>query len=1022
MNVGGPANCAPSLVSYAECIGNDRRLSALGTMANSPTQTQTHLANNLNYADKTPKEIEVHIAGYSTHSTGLYLSKYKAAFLAIAILLLCLALVLLVIFVIKRPECDDVATVTETPVTAAAVKSGPLWQSWRLPTSITPKFYKLELQLFIEKRVLRGYVEITFECVETTKFILLQSDNIEVTQYKLESRRKRNPDTPEIVGKPTYSVAFYYVIFKLNSKLVEGEEYILRLHFSGSIGDSNGYGIYQTNYIDDKGKLRLIAASFLSPVAARRVFPCFDEPSYKTNFSISIVHRREFIALSNMPELPEPEGREERSDGWITTHFQTTPKMSTYLLAFIVCDFNSTETYKSNHGRVDFRVWAREGALDQVQYAMNIGPKIFTYLESYASIPYSLPKMDMIALPTLLAFGMENWGLNTFKEKALLYKEGTSSSRDQQWIALIIGHELSHQWHSNLVTQAWWDELWLKESFATFMGLKAVDHVHPDFYMTDQQFLTDDLHNVFILDSLSTSHPVYQKVSTPIEIFDNFDMIAYQKGPALVKMMYYFLGESTFKKGLFKYLIDNAYGSATSEDLWKAMEWAAKEDGLDIDVPNVMDTWLLQMGYPLVTITRDYEKGTATVTQKHFLMDSGTNGTIRESPYGYKWQVPITYTSAGEPNFQNPQTAWLKTHEDDLNITNVASDEWIVGNTNQAFYYRVNYDLKNWELIIDQLNTQHTAISVCQKAAMIDDAFNIARAGELDPLIGLKLTRYLKDETDYLPWKAALRNLGHLDRLLSRTSAYGAFQKYMLKQAENLYDYVGWNDTGLQLERYHRELILRVSCGYSHRDCMVQAKKMFDDWMFQGKAIAPNLKKVVICGGIAAGGIEEWNFAWQKYKESNVASEKEVFIETLTCSRQLWILSRYLDKTLENGDIDALQSLEVYKAMSQSSIGSYVMWDFFRENWNVMSARYGAGLYQMDPLVEAITSSFVTEFKLQELQYFIDQHVIGSDINNGNGVAGSQSFLAALDKTKANVKWLKENVGPVQRWLEEQIS
>ncbi|XP_077977799.1 aminopeptidase N-like [Glandiceps talaboti] len=1015
-----PAKTATRVLVRAVCIASDLCPSVLGAMASSPMQTQAHLSNNVNYNDKSPKEIEVHIAGYTTHTTGLYLSKYKAAFLATAVLLLCLTVVLLVIFMMKRQECEEVVTVLPPTEVPAALRSDVLWKSWRLPTSIVPLFYKLTVQPNILKLELRGYVEITFLCQKRTTFIILQSEALRITQYVLEERQKgtQSVSVPKIIGTPIYSPLYTYITFKLDSELRKGEEYVLRLRYDGSINTSNkGNGIYQTQYDDAKGKTRYMAASFLSPVAARKVFPCFDEPSYKANFNVTIVHRSKYIALSNMPEIPD--SREDRGNGWIATNFQTTPKMSTYLLAFIVCNFTSENTL-SNGGRVEFRVWARRDAMDQVQYAMDIGPKIFTYLESYAAIPYSLPKMDMIALPFLPAHGMENWGLNTFRESVLLYKEGRSSSRDKQWIAFVIGHELSHQWHSNLVTQAWWDELWLKESFATFMGMKAMDHVHPDFHMTDQQFLTDDLHKVFIVDSLSTSHPVYQTVTTPIEILDNFDMIAYQKGPALVKMMYCFLGEETFKKGLFKYLIDNAYASATSRHLWEAMEWAAKEDGITVDVPSVMDTWLLQMGYPLVTVTRDYTTGSAIISQKHFLMDQDSNNTLRESPYGYKWKVPVTYTAATEPNFDNPSTTWLLQERDELTLTGVGQDEWVVFNINQAFYYRVNYDEKNWDLIINQLNTDHTVITPSQKAAMIDDAFNLAKAGKLNPIIGLRLTEYLKNETEYLPWSAALGALDHLDRLLSHTAAYGVFKQYMRKQVELLYDYVGWNDTGSQLEKYQRVQILITSCQYGHPVCTQHAMKLYREWMDKGTAIAPNLKKAVVCGGIAAGGAEEWDFAWDKYNKSNVASEKSMLIEALTCSSELWILSRYLDMTLDGDRIPPQIALQVYTALSESSLGSYIMWDFFRENWGIISSRYGGGMYQMTPLVAAVTSTFATKFKLQELQYFIDNHVKGTT-SDESGFTGTKSFLGALGKTKANVKWLEENLEGVKSWLETAV-
>ena len=258
-------------------------------------------------------------------------------------------------------------------------------------------------------------------------------------------------------------------------------------------------------------------------------------------------------SISNMPIKSDGKGVAMEDDAeYVWDHYDTTVPMSTYLLAFVVSDFENELSPPTGNG-IQFRIWARKNALDQIDYAKSIGAKMLKYFEDYFSVKYPLPKQDMIAIPDFSAGAMENWGLITYRETALLYKEGVSSRSNKQRIAIVVSHELAHQWFGNLVTPSWWTDLWLNEGFASYVEYLGVEAVQPEMKLMEQ-FVTMDLQSVMKIDALESSHPISIPVGHPDEISEIFDRISYAKGASIIRMMDHFLTTDTFRKGLANYL------------------------------------------------------------------------------------------------------------------------------------------------------------------------------------------------------------------------------------------------------------------------------------------------------------------------------------------------------------------------------------------------------------------------------------------------------------------------------------
>lgn len=360
-----------------------------------------------------------------------------------------------------------------------------------------------------------------------------------------------------------------------------------------------------------------------------------------------------------------------------------------------------------------------------------IGPKVLKFYEDYFDIKFPLPKMDMIAIPDFAAGAMENWGLVTYRETAMLYQPNVSTSSSQHRVASVIAHELAHQWFGNLVTMKWWTDLWLNEGFATYVASLGVDYLHPEWNSFDEESVDNTL-TIFKLDALKSSHPVSISIGDPSEISQIFDKISYEKGSSIIRMMHLFLGEDAFRWGVSNYLKKHKYGNAEQDNLWDCLtEEAHKQDALpkSITVKQIMDAWTLQTGYPIITVERDYDKGTADITQVRYLSDIHRVRSELETC----WWVPLTYTTQMELDFNSTEPkAWLECDQHDNSITKTIDDvpesnEWILFNIKFAGLYKVKYDPKNWDLLIDQLiGDKYDDINTISRAQLIDDALDLA--------------------------------------------------------------------------------------------------------------------------------------------------------------------------------------------------------------------------------------------------------------------------------------------------------
>uniref|UniRef100_A0AAR2IMU7 Aminopeptidase n=1 Tax=Pygocentrus nattereri TaxID=42514 RepID=A0AAR2IMU7_PYGNA len=837
------------------------------------------------------------------------------------------------------------------------VNDTEVWKNYRLPTSLAPVYYNVTLwpRLVMDANgmyIFTGHSGAAFTCVNETDLILIHSNKLNFTLtrggHHAMLRGLSGAKAPAI-KKTWLEVETQYLVVQLSEKLQVGSTYWLYTEFRGELADDL-HGFYRSEYVED-GVKKVVATTQMEPTDARKAFPCFDEPAMKAVFHMTLIHPLDTVALAN--------GMETGSWTFLTilvlpkksTQFEPTEKMSTYLLAFVVSDFISIKT--PAEAKVLIRIYARRKAIEagQGEYALNITGRILDFFQNYYNSKYPLRKSDQIALPDFSAGAMENWGLITYREAALLYDPSMSSNGDKEAVSTVISHELAHMWFGNLVTMKWWNDLWLNEGFATYVSYLGVNDAQPTWNMKDLMVL-EEVHKAFAVDALPYSHPLSsreEEVNTPTQINALFNSITYSKGAAVLRMLSGFLSEPVFVSGLSV----GHFETYTVVDSDPAVK-------LPASVTEIMNRWILQMGYPVVTI----DTQTGRISQKHFLLDSESEPD-RPSVYNYQWFVPIKWMKSGTAMGQH----WT-------------NSEWVLANVNVSGFYRVNYDSQNWQRLISQLTSDHSVIPVINRAQIVDDVFNLARAKIINITVALSATRYLSEEREYMPWGSTIKNLDYFFQMFHRTEVYGAMEEYLRGKVQPLFNYfktitADWTEIPS-----------------SHTD-----------------QIHPNLKMPVYCNAIAAGGVEEWEFGWKMYKNSSSATEADKLMYALSCTKTPWLLKRYLDYAFDPDLIRKQDAPFVIVYIANNVVGQSLAWDFIREH----VFEYGGSSPLFGRLILSVTNRFSTELELNQLQQFKKE----------TAAAGFGSVLGldqAIETTKANMKWVAENKEQVMRWLSEELA
>ena len=695
----------------------------------------------------------------------------------------------------------------------------------------------------------------------------------------------------------------------------------LSIKFTGTLNDRL-LGFYKSQYKDRKGKIKYLATTQFEAADARRAFPCWDEPAVKATFDVSLLVDKHLDAISNMPVISK-----KKTGTKILHKFGRTPIMSTYLLYLGVGEFEYLHGKLRN---IKIRIVTTKGNKNKGKLSLDFTKKFLGEYEKYFGIKYPLPKLDMIAIPDFAAGAMENWGAITFREAILLYDSKTSSTRTKQYIAEVISHELAHQWFGNLVTMKWWNDLWLNESFATFMATKIVNKFYPEWDLWDQ-FLGDAMLEAMSLDALKNSHPINVDVKHPAQIREIFDAISYDKGGNVLRMLENYVGIENFRKGLKYYLTQHKYSNAEGQDLWKSIGRVAHKP-----VDAMMKTWIDQVGYPVVDVKRNNSK--VSLTQRRFLSDGSISSKNR-------WSIPIHIE---EGNHES--SILMKSQKSVVSLKNIDSN--FIVNSGRYGFYRVQYDaisLAQLELLIDEKILNHV-----DRWSLQNDLFSQCVSGTKQIQEYLDFTTSYHDEDNYITLQNLAQNLYHLYKLTRKEKFSDEIRTYTAQFLGTIFDRLGWDS---QKNEKHTNALLRsfviTALGkLGDKEILNEARKRFNKFLKNKNSLAADLQEPVFVLVAWQGNEKTYNKLLSLYKKSTLQEEKIRFLMAMCNFKQKNLLLKTLALSL-TPEVRSQNIRVPIMGVSANIYGSDILWPWLKNNWKKLVRRFGVG----NPLANRIVAS-----------------------------------------------------------------
>lgn len=834
--------------------------------------------------------------------------------------------------------------------------------SIRLPSHITPIRYNLTLKPDLENFTFWGKEVIDLVIDKEVKEITLHSKDIDIETAQAGV---------QFATKISYDIKAETATFTFKNKIPKGK-IKLTLVFNGIINETLR-GFYKSKYEID-GVTKHLATTQFEATDARRAFPCFDEPAQKAVFDVSLIIPGTHTAISNTL----PTSIKEHEAGYKIISFAPTPKMSTYLLAFIIGDFEYVE---KNAGKTLVRVYTTSGKKHQAKFALDTAIRCLEFYNKYFDIPYPLPTLDLIAIPDFESAAMENWGAITFRETALLVDAENTSLVTKQWVAIVIAHEIAHQWFGNLVTMKWWTDLWLNEGFASYMENLCTDHLFPEWHVWDL-YLADRYAVALKLDALQNSHPVEVTVHHPDEISEIFDMVSYAKGSAVIRMLAEYLGADVFRDGLRHYLKKHSYNNTETIQLWESFEKVSKKN-----VVKMMNTWTKQTGYPLITLSKKGNQYSAA--QERFF-----SSRISREKYnkGKKqlWHTPFAYKTNNEI---------LKTISTKNKVPLIGAN---IGKLNfeERSFVRTRYDketiLRLKEEILDG------KLSVKDRLGLIRDMFALAEGGYIDTVTALDFSLAYKNETEYIVWAELASGIGKVYALFGDDT----YKKYALSLFSPLAEKMTWNHIKGEphSHTFLRSLAISGAGSYGDKNIIKHAEILFKDRI--KNPIRADIRSTVYAIVAQNGGQKEWNLFKNLYLKEKMHEEQERYGRALAQFRDNKNLCATLHFAISS-DVRTQDAPFMIGAVWGNTYGRDLAWKFVKSNYKIILKTWGEGGHFLSRLLSPL-GTHSTKKDAEDIKKFFKR----------NPAPGSARTLEqAYEKIYSNVSWVQADKNNVKKWI-----
>ncbi|KAJ6437447.1 purine nucleoside permease [Purpureocillium lavendulum] len=856
-----------------------------------------------------------------------------------------------------------------------------------LPANVVPRHYDLTLEPDFDKLTYEGTVVIDVDVVEDSSSIAVNTLELDIHSSKVSAGGQTVSSAPKV----TYDEATQVSTFAFDGSLAKGSKAQLEVTFTGTLNDKMA-GFYRSTYKRDDGSEGILATTQMEATDARRAFPCFDEPSLKAKFTVTLVADKALTCLSNMDVDAESEVQSKISGGAKkAVRFNTSPLMSTYLLAFIVGELNYVESLDF---RVPVRVYAPPGQdIEHGRFALDLAVRTLKFYEKVFGIDFPLPKMDQVAIPDFAAGAMENWGLITYRVVDLLLDEKTSGAATKERLAEVVQHELAHQWFGNLVTMDWWEGLWLNEGFATWASWYSSNAFFPEWRVWET-YVTDNLQSALGLDSLRSSHPIEVPVKRADEINQIFDAISYSKGSCILRMISTHIGEDTFLEGVRQYLKKHAYGNTQTGDLWDALSAASGQP-----IHDIMSTWTKNVGYPVIAVTETEQPGTVHVKQNRFLR----TGDVK--PEEDKVLYPV-FLSVRTKDGVDKSLA-LNEREKDFKLPD---GDFFKINANHTGIYRTSYAPDRLEKLGKA--AKDGLLTVEDRTGMIADAGALAASGYQKTSGVLSLLKGFDSESEFVVWNEIISRLGAVDAawMFEDQKVKDGLEAFLRDLVAPKAHKLGWqfSDSDGHVEQQFKAMMFGSAGLAGDEKVVAAAKEMFSKFAAGDRsAVHPNIRRSVMAIALKYGGKEEYEHVLNYYRSSTSSDERNTCLRVLGRAKDPELIKRTLGLLFGS----EVKDQDVYMPVSglrTHAEGIEALFAYMEENWDNIYKRLPPGLTMLGSMVMIMTSGFTKPEQLARVdKFFADK--------NTNGY--NQSLEQSKDAVRSKISWLQRDREDVAAWL-----
>jgi puromycin-sensitive aminopeptidase len=846
---------------------------------------------------------------------------------------------------------------------------------YQLPGDVLPRHYDLILRPSRDFTRLDGEVEISLEIHRNIIEFVLNARDLSISEATVLYEGASFPLTVNLHGPEER------VVLSASRMFEQGKTAVLRLIFSRPVDDLLA-GFYRCVGKNVRGESLPMATTQFEATDARRAFPCLDEPRMKATFSITAVVPEGYTALSNMPVSRI----ESAPDGFETVFFARTPRMSTYLLHLSIGRWDRISTVSAG---VEIAVHTPPGRKEDGRFALDVAARLLPWFNDYFGMPYPLPKLDLIAIADFAAGAMENWGAMTFRETALLAPSEGASARNLQRVAIVVAHEMAHQWFGDLVTMDWWDDLWLNEGFASWMEVKAVDWLYPEWGMWEL-FQSDDKNEALEMDSLTETHPIEVPVRDPAEINEIFDAISYTKGGSLLRMLEAALGPATFQNLLGGYFRKYAYANATTADLWRSLSDPVFDPAGGVG--RAMSAWTRTPGYPYLRVSRSGE-GLA-LSQRPFLIRSEPRKAAEASSDAFVWPLMLSVSDESGLPFRHLLTG----REGLLPLRNPKARSVRV-NSGQTGYFRVLYEGDLMEGFLEALDRGE--VSSVDRLALENDLFAFVRSGLSSMGDYFALLERLKSEDSYAVWSDVAGNLMTIDGIWAGEPGWEAFRKWAASLARGAFDRVGWE--GSREEPHQKRLLRATLLGllvrFREQGIVEESGHRFARYRESPELLPADLRFAVFQSVVASGGTEAFDTILDLASRTVDQEEKNKLLFSLARTPDADLLGRALDLTL-SPLVRVQDAVSVVGFLAKNPLARLRTFEFVTGHWEEFYRRYEGGGFALNRLVRGISDEFKEPEDEKRVSGFFESHPVP---------AARRSVAQALETIRSNGEIFRAN-------------